>query len=71
VDSKIIHNAASVSREYSLLVAWEQWKFGYDIFMAGEDVSVCRSVQQRRGWWSALESQADAETYSYLSRGNR
>lgn len=54
------------NREYTLLAAWEQFQFGYDIFTAGQDVTVCKSTQQRRGWWAAYAAKDDTK----VNRGN-
>lgn len=49
-------NQENNNSDYSRRVAWEQFRYGYDLFIAKEPVTNCQNIQQRRGWWAALEA---------------
>lgn len=49
----------------------EQFRLGWDIFTARESLSACKTHEQYRGWWAALNAAANADTDAYLRGGNR
>lgn len=45
---------------YSLLAAWEQFRLGWDRHIAKQPITACTTLQQRRGYWAALNAEAAA-----------
>lgn len=43
-----------------------EYRQGYDAYCTGCTLEEVHTEEQRRGWWSALWNQADAETSMYL-----
>jgi len=46
------------------------YEFGKTLYMDNCPVSDCENAHQDRGWWAALEADADCETAGYLAQAN-
>jgi hypothetical protein len=52
-------------------ISQKHYQVGYALCIARQPLEACQNATQRRGWWAALDAEADAETAAYLSRGVR
>lgn len=59
LNSRIVNPARTTA-------AQEQYQLGWDRYVAGEQLSQWASDDERRGWRSAMNAQAYAETSAYL-----
>lgn len=63
---QLSHENVNAAPASSIVARWESYKYGWDIFTAGEPLERCQNAQQRNGWWNALNAAADSDTYSFL-----
>ena len=53
--------------------AWqfEQYQLGWDFYTAREPLSACKTHEQYKGWWAALNANANTDTDIFLRGGSR
>jgi len=51
-------------------IAQKHYQVGYALYIGNQPLSACHNDQQRRGWWAALDADAECATPGYAaSRG--
>lgn len=51
----------------SVVVVKSDFQVGWDIYVAGGADSDCRTPEQVRGWWMALQAEVDADMCEVLA----
>lgn len=49
-------------------ISQKHHNIGYALYMGGHPLSACQSADQRRGWWAALDADAECATPGYASK---